>query len=238
MPLKLLLILFHILTIGNIGGEDPIFKHHQVNIEGAMHNVIKLGELKAVICTDTLPKKHLYGMGPIENLRGEITIFDGIVYTAGIGSSGALEVGENKSACAPFLGWSHIPIWREYPLPDSIITNLMLQNFLEREQLNAGRAFFFRLSGRLTDAAIHVLNLPPGTKVEVPSDARKRQFNQRTGNIEADILGFFSTAHQRVFTHHDSFLHLHLLSKDRLLMGHADELRFSKGSLRLFVPEY
>jgi acetolactate decarboxylase len=39
------------------------------------------------------------------------------------------------------------------------------------------------------------------------------------------LLGFFSTGHKAVFTHHDTNIHVHYISWDNKLMGHLDLLR-------------
>lgn len=229
---------FDMMLVFLIGKGGLLFPDQQIHIAGAMHRVMQKGELQAVVCSDTLPKSHLYGMGPLENLRGEITIFDGVVYSAVVKADSTIVVKDNQSVCAPFFGWTHVSSWLSIPFPDSIGTMEELETYFLKEDVNGGDPFFFRLSGRIDDALVHVLHLPEGTVVRVPADARKGQLNKRTGGMYADLLGFFSTRHQRVFTHHDSFLHLHLLSNDRSVMGHVDELRFSAGQLKLMVPEH
>ena len=232
----MIVIFIHFWLIFCLDSRNIRFSQHEIHIAGAMREVMQQGKLQAVLCTDTLQKEHLFGMGPIENLRGEITILDGRVFTAMVMADTGIAVQQTEAVCAPFFGWAHIPGWREIQLPDSVISHRALERFLESASISEDQPFFFKLSGRMDDALIHVLNLPPGTEVKVPADARKGQLNRHIGGMEVDIVGFFSTKHQRVFTHHDSFLHLHLISKDRKLMGHLDELKFSAGGLKLFVP--
>jgi len=50
-------------------------------------------------------------------------------------------------------------------------------------------------------------------------------------------LRFYSTRHRGIFTHHDTYLHLHLLSADKQKMGHVDGLRFDPKHMRIFLPE-
>jgi len=52
-----------------------------VQISGAMRNVMWKGELFGTIDCDTIADKtHLYGLGPVEYLTGEILIIDGVGY--------------------------------------------------------------------------------------------------------------------------------------------------------------
>lgn len=75
-----------------------------------------------------------------------------------------------------------------------------------------------------------------GTPVSSPAEAHQGQVNYQLNDEMSEILGFFSTSHKAVFTHHDTFLHMHLITKDRKKMGHLDEVLFSPGSVRLFLP--
>ena len=52
-----------------------------VQVIGAMRNVMWKGELHGTIALDTIQnKEHLYGLGPVEYLAGELLIIDGKSY--------------------------------------------------------------------------------------------------------------------------------------------------------------
>jgi acetolactate decarboxylase len=96
--------------------------------------------------------------------------------------------------------------------------------------------FFFRLTGVVKEGVIHVVNLPEGTVVSSPEQAHQGLVQFSVADAPVSVLGFFSTKHQTIFTHHDTFIHAHLLTDDHRQMGHLDEVLFAKGSLRLWVP--
>ena len=57
----------------------------QVKIVGQMKDVMKKGKLFGNINLDTIEnKEHLYGLGPIEYLTGEILIIDGKSYQSNV----------------------------------------------------------------------------------------------------------------------------------------------------------
>ena len=66
-----------------------------------------------------------------------------------------------------------------------------------------------------------------------PQEAHQGQVNYELNDEDVAILGFFSTAHQGIFTHHDSYVHMHLITKDASKMGHLDELEI--GQMKLFL---
>ena len=97
------------------------------------------------------------------------------------------------------------------------------------------RPFAFKLTGKISKAIIHIQNLPKGTKVSSPKEAHQGQTNYKLKDEEATIIGFFSTEHKGVFTHHDSNIHLHLITEDESKMGHLDEVEIE--NMKLYLPK-
>lgn len=72
--------------------------------------------------------------------------------------------------------------------------------------------------------------------VSSPDEAHQGQKNYTLYNEQSEIIGFFSTEHKAIFTHHDTYLHMHLITADRQKMGHLDDVRFKKGTMMLYLP--
>ena len=81
---------------------------------------------------------------------------------------------------------------------------------------------------------IHVVSLPPGSIVSSPDEAHRGQVNYVLEGNEVEILGFFSRRHKGIFTHHDSNVHVHLITRDKSMMGHVDKLEFGCGAMKLW----
>lgn len=208
-----------------------------VKIVGEMKNVMWKGQLSGSINLDTLTNKtHLYGLGPVEYLRGEILIVDGKSYKSTVVSGKTMKVEEIYDLKAPFFAYAVISKWTEHELPDSVQSIPQLETYLVQTTKNAPRPFMFKLTGTVEQATIHVVNLPEGSKVSSPDEAHEGQKNYDLKNEQSEIIGFFSTEHKAIFTHHDTFLHMHLITKDRLKMGHLDKVVFKKGTVKLYLP--
>lgn len=211
--------------------------NHQVKIIGEMRNVMWKGQLYGKINLDTITgKKDLYGLGPIEYLAGEIVIMNGKSYKSVVTADTTMKVEETYDVKAPFFGYATIPLWTERHLPDSILTIQQLEVYLDMTTKKQPRPFIFKLTGTVELAIIHIVSLPKGTKVSSPDESHKGQRDYELKNEQADIVGFFSTEHKAIFTHHDSFLHMHLMTADKQKMGHLDKVHFKKGTVKLFLP--
>lgn len=209
-----------------------------VNIIGEMKNVMWKGQLEGTINLDTINnKEHLYGLGPVEYLSGEILIFDGIPYVSSVAKDSSVTMENTFNVKAPFFAHANITEWEEQLLPENIRTIAELENYLDEKTKDTPRPFMFKLKGQIDSAVVHIVNLPTGSKVSSPEEAHQGQVNYPLSNTEVDVLGFFSTEHQAIFTHHDTFLHMHLITADKKYMGHLDYLNLSQNGVILYLPK-
>ncbi|WP_235015795.1 acetolactate decarboxylase [Aquimarina sp. AU58] len=210
--------------------------YSDIIIVGAMKNVMWKGELSSSIDLDTISnKKGLYGLGPESYLTGELLINNGQNYVSKVTSDSTMAVEKRFNVSAPFFVYANINEWDEIELPSNITTTQDLEKFIDQRTTENKRPFAFKLIGNVSKAIIHVQNLPEGTKVSSPDEAHQGQTNYELKNEETEIVGFFSTKHKGVFTHHDSYLHMHLITKDKSKMGHLDELEIE--NMKLYLPK-
>ena len=211
---------------------------NNVKVIGEMRKVMWEGQLNGNIILDTISdKEHLYGLGPVEFLKGELLIVDGKSYRATINNDSNIKVEETYLSKAPFFGYANIDKWRVQDLPDSIKTMKDLENYLDKSTKSTSRPFMFKIIGTVEHADIHVVNLPPETEVNSPDVVHRNQSYFSIKNQDSQIIGFFSTEHKTIFTHHDTYLHMHLITSDVKKMGHVDDVNFRKGNLKLYLPE-
>lgn len=242
MNIKLLLL--GLLTIGLIScnstpkekNTDKTETYPDINIVGAMKNVMWKGELGNSIDLDTISDKNgLYGLGPVSFLTGELLINNGKSYVSKVTSDSTMTVEKTFKTSAPFFVYGNVTEWNEIELPSNVKTIQDLEKFIDDKTTEFKRPFTFKLIGQISSAIIHIQNLPEGKKVSSPDEAHQGQTNYNIDKEDAEVIGFFSTEHKGVFTHHDSFLHMHLITKDESKMGHLDELEI--GEMKLYLPK-
>lgn len=216
----------------NIKNEESI---SDLIVSGAMRNVMQKGELEGVINLDTIQDKTgLYGIGPESYLTGELLIKNGKSYVSRVLSDTTMMVEETFNVSAPFFVRGTVNEWKEIEINKPLDNIKALENYLIENTKEYKRPFVFKLIGKVKKAEIHVQNLPKGTKVSSPAEAHQGQVNYVLANEEVEIIGFYSTKHKGVFTHHDSFMHLHLITADKKKMGHLDEIEID--SIKLYLP--
>ena len=202
---------------------------------GAMRNTMFNGQLSALISMDGTAVPGTYGIGPLEHLQGELMLLDGHCYVSTVTSDGAMQVVERTDVGAPFFVQQHVVKWDVVELPDSVIDLRSLDDFLTASYAERKTAFAFKLAGTVEKVDVHLVNVPRGTVVNGPDDAHAHNKQYSLVDQEVEALGFFSTQHKAVFTHHDSNIHVHAITSDRSWMGHVERMRFDPRATQLWI---
>jgi acetolactate decarboxylase len=202
----------------------------EVKWSGAMKNVMKKGELFGTIHLDTISnKKHLYGIGPIEYLTGEITIFDSKSYVSRVNA-------DSYDVKAPFFVYANVENWTSIEVPKRVIDLTSLEEFLTSLPNSDKKPFAFKMEAEVAETDIHVVNLPKHIKtVSSHEEAHQGQVNYLLKDRKVNLIGFYSAHHHAIFTHHSSNLHIHLITEDEKDMGHVESISFK--NLKLWVSK-
>ena len=234
------LIFFILLTITIVSCKEKnksLSFSSQVRHVGAMKNVMKKGELEGTIELDTIsPSENLFAVGPLEFLQGEITVFNGKSFISKVETDSTMTISETFNVRAPFLVYSNVKKWKEINMLDNITDLISLEKFLTSLHYS-DNPFIFKIEADIEEANIHIVNLPFGTKVSLPEEAHQGQVNYILKNKTVDLIGFYSTKHHTVFTHHDTNMHIHLITKDSKQMGHLENLVLKKNKIKLYLPK-
>lgn len=213
---------------------DPSWK---VRWSGAQKNVMS-GDLTAHISLKSLEDlPHLYAVGPLEELKGEITILDSETSISKVTPTGvSIETGFSHGAC--FLAYSQVEKWREIPLPATIRTEKELERYLPEIARMVGidpnQPLPFLLTGAIGRIELHILNKTDGLPHNpVLHDKAKVHYTIEGG--EADLIGFYSRSHKGVFTPGESVIHIHARTGDGAISGHVEQVTLAD-TTRLYLP--
>jgi acetolactate decarboxylase len=213
-------------------------KGYQLWFIGAQRETIMNGKLAAALDLGTLAgPAHLYGLGPLEQLRGEVTIANSRPALARVASDGTVSVTESFAAGAPFFVWAEVPRWTALSIPAEIRSFEDLERFVPRAAVAAGldaeEPLPFLVLGREDLIEFHILNRigdPPHNMEE----HKRIQIKFELARTEATIVGFRSTRHRGIFTPGDSNIHIHFQTPANDRSGHIQKLELGDGAtLRL-----
>jgi acetolactate decarboxylase len=213
---------------------------YKVKHYGALRTIMHDGDLSAKIRLDTIEDRtHLYALGAVKNLKGEIIILDGKTYISAV-IADSVHLSSNATTGAALLVSTKVRHWRELEIPDDIKVAHDFEEYLREVAQSNGididNVIPFRITGTLKYGEWHVIDWPEG---DTEHTQNKHKNSGLRGNIEdrsVEILGFYSTEHHGIFTHMSNNMHLHFVSQDRQIAAHLDN--FTLGKTNLLIPNW
>jgi len=202
---------------------------------GAQRETIMNGKLAAALDLRTLANRpHLYGIGPIEQLRGEVTIANSRPALARVASDGTVKVTPSFETGVPFFVWAEVPLWHQVPIPAGIRSFEELESFVPKAAaaagLDADKPLPFLVDGRERLVEFHIVNRI-GDGPHNMEMHKKIQVTFELEKAEATIVGFHSTKHRGTFTPGDSNIHAHFQTADNTKSGHIQKLQLGDGAV-------
>ena len=220
-----LVILFSLLSCETNEKEENTFL---VEYNGALKNMMHKGDLSAKAdLADFENTKNFYAIGAIENLKGEIQIFDGQSFnTEVIDSTLTYNASFDKKAC--LLVYSTVKKWKSITIPSIVGSYEQLEGYIEQTAkengIDVSTPFPFLIEGTLKSFDWHVINWKDGDMEHSHEKHIHSGLYGTINNQPVEMLGFYSNAHHAIFTHHTTNMHIHVRTLDNKVAGHADDL--------------
>jgi len=212
---------------------------YDLHFIGAQRETVMNGKLAASLDLRTLARTpHLYGLGPIEQLRGEVTIVNSRPALARIGPDGMVHVSESFDSGAPFFIWAEVPAWQSVAIPSHIRSYSDLEKFVPEAANMAGldsrTPLPFLLRGRARSIEFHVLNRVGDERHDLKKHREIQAVFELEG-VETTMVGFCSPGHRGIFTPMDSTIHIHFQSVGNGISGHIQKLKLAEDTM-LWLP--
>lgn len=210
----------------------------EVKFSGALRTIMS-GNIEPVIRLDSLSnRKHLYALGAVENLNGEIQIFDGIPSNS-YAVDGTLRIIDSYNLKAALLVYAEVEAWNSFQISTNNSKNDLETIIFETAKnngINVEKPFAFLLEGTVATIDWHVINWIKGDTIHSHKKHKYSGLNGTLKNPNVEIIGFYSSKHKAVFTHHTSNIHMHFKTKNKAIAGHIDDLILNE-SIILKLPK-
>ncbi|MBX7107497.1 MAG: acetolactate decarboxylase [Chitinophagales bacterium] len=215
------------------------FKSYNATTIGEMEDLIKKGDMTTHIALkDISAAPHSYAIGSVTNLKGFIVVDDGKPYTSFVqGDSVAIDSSWNTEAT--LLVYASVEKWTEVPVPADIQNWKQLEEFVmnsaKGQKINLDVAFPFLLKGELQRVDWRVTDWDINDKEVTNKKVKSSGLTGTANNVETTLVGFYCTKQYRVLAEHSTKMHIHFVSDDRKVSGHADDLALN-GMMKLYLP--
>jgi len=179
----------------------------------------------------------LYAVGPLENARGEVSIYDSAALISEF-HDGLVNVSIDLSRRAAFPVYAIVENWRRTTIRRSIAGEQQLGDQLLRFAVETGidvdQPFPFLLNviwrrPRFTFFATRAM------VNTIPTSIEKAKVRLSIADKAVEIVGVYSCQHRGMFTPRDSDFHMHVRTLDNQLSGHLESFSSNQG-MTLYLP--
>jgi acetolactate decarboxylase len=210
----------------------------EIKVAGAMRNIMMKGDLSAKVDLDTLSKTHLYGLGPVANLKGEIMVLDGQVFSSENIDNQALNKKNNVSKAAMFV-YCYVDKWKSKIVKANVGKYNELEKLVEESAKNEGidleKPFVFKVEAQPKILDYHIIDWKNGEK-HTMENHKQFAFNGSVKESKFVLLGFYSNKHHSIFTHHSTNMHLHVLDEKTETVGHLENIGLNE-DITIYFPQ-
>ena len=182
--------------------------------------------------------EHLFALGALEELKGEILIMDGEPYISLV-EDGEPRMVSSYDFNATLLVYTSVEHWTSIQIPVEIETYRDLEIFVavaaRDHGIDTDEPFPMVIAGVAKSIDWHIIDWPEG---DTQHSHEKHMTIGPHGTFterEVEILGFYSDSHHGIFTHHSTNMHLHFRTADNMLAGHLDDIEPGR-QMMLFLP--
>ena len=163
---KHVLLLLVILSITSCKTEHKKTNTFKVAYSGALKNMMHKGDISAKVDLKEFENAtHFYALGAMENLKGEIQIFDSKPFNTMVVDS-ALHFDNSFNKKATLLVHASVHKWKSFTIPENIITYKELEVYVSQtakeNHININDPFPFLLEGVPKSINWHVINWKDG----------------------------------------------------------------------------
>ena len=206
---------------------------------GSMKEIYKdngAAKIKLSLLKDTA---HLYALGPLSDLRGEILVWDSQPFESRA-RDGAVRVKQDWDESAAYLVWASVPKWKKVMVPTSVRSPELMEQWLRSmsgpEGFPLRSQFPFLIKGHFGAISWHVVNVQNDGKPLTPQKHQEQKFHGVSHDLRADMLGFYSPEHQGFFIPQGHSMHLHVKVGEELV-AHVDDFDpYGDNGLNLYIP--
>ncbi len=199
---------------------------------GSMREAMREGKIEGRTTIAPLAAKpHLYAIGPIDGLRGEITVVDGVVHIGSV-KDGKAVAAVQKDAKAVFLAYSYVSSWTVTKQEGRAGMTEIADAIAKTERTRTP----FLVIGETEQADFHIMDYRPDGEPwsMAKHDAAKAKFGLSDRSVT--LFGFYTEQESDagVFVHHGERLHVHVVAMGAT--GHLDAVKLKPG-WRLHLPD-
>lgn len=218
---------------------NKVKKSFNVQTSGSLHEIMGGNFASTISLKEVASIPHLYALGAVQNLDGEIQIFDGKPMNSRR-SKEMMSIDNSFNASAALLVYASVAEWEEITIPTMVKSQgqfeIFLQQQAEKVGIDTSKPFPFLLIGGVAKLNWHVVNGQELSSVNTKQSHMQTGLNGVLTHAYVDILGFYDNSNTGSFVHKGSKTHMHFRAQHANVAAHVDSV-FLGQDLTLKLPK-
>ncbi len=217
---------------------SPLMQH------GSMHEVIGQRRHEGRVALSEIARdEHVYAVGALAGLRGEITIADSVVTVSSVGPDGSIQPHDDPDSEAALLVGQSVPRWQTIAVAEDV-SHDAFDEWITRSVAEAGLAheapLVFAIAGEFSGVHLHVINgaCPVHARIKnLTIDPANEPYVLDSERVLGTVVGVFAPDAVGKLTHPATSTHSHLVFIDATsgerVTGHLERVGVFAGSTLL-----
>ena len=240
MKINQLFLAVSLLLLLSCGNNTKTQQSFKVEFKGALKNIMRKGDLSAKVgLTEYKDVKNLYGLGAIENLKGEIQIFNSQPLNSYV-ENDLMQFDSTYSKNAALFVKAVVEEWVSFQIPNNVNSKTDLEKYLKTialaNDIDVNQPFPFLIEGIAEEITWHVINWKDGDTEHSHEKHISSGLHGTIENADTKMLGFYSNSHHTIFTHHTTNMHIHMKLSNGTIAGHVDDFKLGQ-NMKLKLPK-
>lgn len=221
-----------------LGILPTLAQNPQVKSVGEVRKIVHDADLSAKIRLDTLPHKHLFAIGVMDSLRGEIVIANGKALVSSIQNT-YVRTDTTFNHEATMLVYAYVKNWKEVTIEQDLNNTEELEALVKRlaskHGIDISRPFPFMVKAWVRNINYNVIDWQPG--ISHTAETHKQFAHDLYHSATTVMLaGFYSENHKGVFTPFDSKILVHAVTSNPITCGHLESIE-TFGKMAIYFPD-
>ena len=221
-----------------LGILPTLAQNPQVMFVGEFRKIMYDADLSAKIRLDTLPHEHLFAIGVMDSLRGEIVIANGKPLISSIQNT-YVRTDTTFNHEATMLVYAYVKNWKEITIEQDLNNTEELEALVKRlaseHGIDISRPFPFMVKAWVKNINYNVMDWQSGIShtAETHTQFAHGLYHSATTVM---LAGFYSENHKGIFTPFDSKMLVHAVTSNPITCGHLETIE-TFGKMAIYFPD-
>jgi acetolactate decarboxylase len=220
-------------------GMLPAFSQNpDVKFVGEFRKILHDADLSSKIRLDTLAHEHLFAIGVVDSLKGEVVIVNGKPLISSIKNT-YVRADTTFKHQAAMLVYAYVKNWKVITLEQDLnnIEELeaMIKRLASENGMDVSKPFPFMVKTWVKNMSSQVIDWQSGVSHTAETHSQFAHELWHSASI-AMLAGFYSENHKGIFTSFENKINVYAVTSDPITCGHLQTIE-TFGKLSVYFPD-